>query len=172
MSVIATLNIGSNGATSLNGNSTALSTPADRARFLQLHRSAGGYVLGRNSYEHESYSQSAAPIYILTRHRRIEDLDKPNLTWIEVGDNLAEAMAKIRNLASAPLVIEAGVALLLPLIDSGCVVELQLSISPVAGDSRFIDVQKLLSKFTITNEVEVDSTRLLECRYNGDSSYS
>ena len=76
MSVIATINVGANGATSLHGSSRALSTPADRAAFLALHRRAGSYLVGYRSFIAEQYSPSQTPIIILTRsNREIADRD-------------------------------------------------------------------------------------------------
>jgi riboflavin biosynthesis pyrimidine reductase len=170
MSVIATLNVGRNGATSKNGNSTSLSSPADRSRFLALHRSAGSYLVGRNSYRAESYSSAEAPIYILSR-RAVPIPNAPENVRVIAEPTLVESARAIYRQGPHPIIVEAGVLLLLPLIESGCIEELELSISPIDGDDHFVDVAKLLSYFEIMSDESVAGTRLLKCRYQGDSAY-
>lgn len=171
MSVIATINVGRNGATSKSGSSATLSSDVDRAAFLALHRSAGAYVLGRNSFDAESYRHAAAPIYILTRTPSAMAHLNPYVTEVDVNLGLAVAMRKIRAVSSAPIVVEAGVGLLLPLIDAGCIEELHVTISPIDGDDHFLDTEKLLNHFEIISDEEQESTRLLKCRYQGHSAY-
>lgn len=171
MSVIATLNIGRNGATTIAGNSTALSSPADRERFLALHRKAGAFVLGRNSYTAERYSTSLTPIYIISRSEE-EIAGASSNVQIVNSPSLTESARKIYRSAPHPIVVEAGISLLMPLISSGCVEEFELSISPIDGDGNFIDVDELLSYFEIIDDQSVNGTRLLKCRYQGNSAYS
>lgn len=172
MSVIATINLGSNGATSKAGSSSALSSDIDRATFLDLHRSAGAYVLGRNSFDAESYRRAKVPIYILTR----TPTERANLNSyakeVNVSHGLAPAMQNIVRNNQGPIVVEAGVGLLLPLIAAGCIDELRVSISPMEGDGHYIDLRKLLTDFEIISDEEKSSTRLLKCRYKGNSAYS
>lgn len=170
MSVIATLNVGLNGATSKNGDSTSLSSPADRARFLRLHRSAGSYLVGRNSYGAEKYSSMSTPIFIASRSA-LPIPGAPKNVRVITEPTLIEIARSIYRKGPHPVIVEAGVSLLLPLIESGCIEELELSISPIAGDDHFVDVAQLLSYFEIMSDESVDGTRLLKCRYQGDSAY-
>ena len=167
MSVIATLVIASNGATALDGSSTALSTPADRERFLTLHRSASAYITGRNSFSAESYARSSAPVLILSRSgERVS-----GATVIDSSHGLPGAMRDVASRFASPIVVEAGPTLLIALVSQGCIEEIQLSISPVSGDENFIDYEELLKHFAIISDEVVDGTRLLHGRYNGDSAY-
>lgn len=170
MSVIATLNIGANGATTLGGSSRALSTSADRERFLALHRGAGAIVLGRNSAAHESYTAGACPIYLLTRDSAFEERTR-KFQVVHIGATLAAAMQKIVAENPSPIVVEAGPNLLLPLIAAGCIDEVQISLSPISGDDHFIDWQELMKDFEIVKDQMVDGTRLLQGRYQGDAAY-
>jgi dihydrofolate reductase len=172
MSVIATLNVGSNGATSKNGSSAELSSDVDRNSFLALHRSAGAYVLGRTSYLKESYSKSTAPLFILTRSPQGNLSSRGNVTEIDVSEGLIDPMRSIRATAPSPIVVEAGVKLLHALIAQGCIEELHLTISPIVGDGDFLDVETLLNTFQIVSDDMKDSTRMLKCRYQGHSAYS
>jgi riboflavin biosynthesis pyrimidine reductase len=73
---------------------------------------------------------------------------------------------------SGDIVVEAGALLLGALIDAQVIEILELSISPIAGDGGFIDLDALLAKFEITEDEVVDETRLLKCRYNRYSTDS
>jgi riboflavin biosynthesis pyrimidine reductase len=170
MSVIATINVGRNGATSINGGSQGLSSAEDRQRFLTLHRSAGSYLVGRNSYLAERYSSTSTPIYILSESNLPIDGAPANLTVI-AGRTLIESAQEIYKKGPHPIVVEAGVSLLIPLIESGCIDELELSISPIDGDAHFVDVEVILSHFEIVEDYLVDGTRILKGRYQGDSAY-
>lgn len=172
MALIATLVVGSNNATSKGGQSSPLSTPADRSRFLALHRSASAIITGRKSATVEDYSQTRVPIFVFTRDSEKLDLPHPTMKQVTVHKNLAEMVRGIAERFDGDLIIESGVALLQPLIEVGAVDRLALSISPVTGDGDFIDVENLLSHFSIEKEVSIDGTRLLECRYNGNSAHS
>jgi riboflavin biosynthesis pyrimidine reductase len=171
MSVIATMNVGSNGATSKGGSSTGLSSAIDRSAFLALHRSAGAYILGRNSYSVESYKKSKVPIYILTRTPHSSLHINENLFEIDVSRGLADAMRKITRTVPSPIIVEAGIGLLLALVEDGCIDELHLSFSPKEGDGHYLETETLLSNFDVMSDEEIDSTRLLKCRYKGDSAY-
>jgi riboflavin biosynthesis pyrimidine reductase len=170
MSVIATLNVGRNGATSKDGSSEAISSPADRQRFLALHRSAGSFLVGRNSYVAERYSSPNTQIFILSESG-LPIAGAPENVTIIAGSSLIESAREIHKKGTHPIVVEAGISLLVPLIESGCIEELELSISPIDGDAHFIDVETILAHFQIIEDANIDGTRLLKCRYQGDSAY-
>ena len=170
MTVIASLVVGSNGATSLNGRSRGLSTAADRTRFLERHRSAAAFIIGKKSALIESYSKSAVPIFIFTRSNEKLALPHPMMQQITVDRNLGEITQLIDLRIAGNIVVEAGVSLLQALIDVHVIEILELSISPIAGDGDFIDLAELLSKFEVTDEVEVEGTKLLKCRYKGNTT--
>ena len=170
MSVIATLNVGANGATSLGGSSTPLSTAADRQRFLALHRRAGAYVVGRNSAASELYTSSEIPLLILSRSA--VDQRAQGQEFIDTSEGLQSAMREIKAKYPAPIVVEAGPTLLTSLVSQGCIEELELTLSPISGDGNFINVVELIAQFTIISDEPIDGTRLLHGRYNGNSAYS
>jgi riboflavin biosynthesis pyrimidine reductase len=170
MSVIATLNIGANGSTSMAGSSVGLSTPEDRQRFLALHRRAGAYVLGRNSATSELYTTAKVPIFILSRDAQSQPINGEKI--INVAQGLQSAMREIKAKYPAPIVVEAGPTLLMALVSQGCIEEIELSFSPLVGDGDFINDVELLAQFTIIVDEKVNGTRLLHGRYNGDSAYS
>lgn len=89
---------------------------------------------------------------------------------VTINQNLVEVTKAIASRFNGDVVVEAGIELLHALIELGAIDELALSISPVAGDGDFINVEDLLSRFFIEHEIIEDDTRLLKCRYQGNSA--
>lgn len=164
MTVIASIVLGSNGAASLRGSSQGLSTPSDRARFLQRHRSAAAFIIGKKSAAIESYQKSQVPIYVFTRSSEKLDLSHPLMAQIFVHENLVEVINQISADVTGDIVVEAGPSLLLALAEAGAIEILELSISPFEGDGDFISIEKLLTLFEIVSDIEIDGTRLLQGR--------
>lgn len=172
MAVIASLVIGENGATTVGGISTPLSSPADRERFIARHRSAAAFIIGKNSARIESYSKSNVPIFIFSRNNEHLHFDHPNMQQVTVDRNLREITELIDLRIDGDIVVEAGIGLLIPMIEVGAIDILELSITPISGDGNFVDVEGLLNRFEIAKDVVIDGTRLLECRYNRNASNS
>jgi riboflavin biosynthesis pyrimidine reductase len=172
MALIATLVVGRNGATSKSGNSTGLSTPADRARFLTLHRSAAAIITGSKSAQSEDYARTTVPIFVYTRKSAQLQFSHPTMQQIIVDRDLPEITRRIEGRINGQVVIEAGADLLISMVTHGLVDELYLSIVPIDGDGNFIEVEKLLNRFEIESEENIDGTQLLQCRYKGNSSDS
>jgi riboflavin biosynthesis pyrimidine reductase len=174
MAVIASLVVGSNGATTLRGESRGLSTPADRERFLARHRSAAAFIIGKNSARVENYSGCEVPIFVLTRSFQPLTLTHPTMQQINVfpESDIAEITRRIDERVDGDIVVEAGAQLLISLIKVGVIDLLELSITPIEGDDCFIDIDSLISHFTEIKRREVDGTQLLECRNEGYSTNS
>jgi dihydrofolate reductase len=172
MTVIASIVLGSNGATSLNGSSIGLSTPADRTRFLARHKSASAFIIGKKSAVIESYAKSLVPIYVLTRSPVKLELPHPLMEQIIITGDLSEIVRELEKRTSGDIVVEAGPVLLMALVEAGVITTLELSISPIEGDGNFLSLEKLLSYFEIISDVEIDGTRLLQCRYKSDAPHS
>ena len=170
MALIASLVVGRNGATSLGGISTPLSTPSDRERFLKRHRSASAFIIGKRSALIENYSATEVPIFVFSRNAEVLNLPHPLMQQVTVdrGD-LGEIARRIDQRIEGEIVVEAGASLLGALIDEGVIDQLELSISPVDGDGDFIDVNDLIRNFDFSEVLAEDGTRLLQCRYKGDS---
>lgn len=173
MALIASLVVGSNGATSLGGKSRPLSTPSDRARFLKRHHSAAAFIIGKKSASLESYAATDVPIFVFSRSCETLTLPHPLMQQVTVdrGD-LGEISRRIDQRIEGDIVVEAGATLLTALIDAGVIDRWELSISPLAGDGDFIDYERLLKNFEVSEDVAEDGTRLLQCRYKGDSANS
>ena len=172
MAVIASFLLGANDASSLGGKSSPLSTPADRARFLARHRNAGAFIIGKQSAEIESYEKSSKPIFVFTRTMEPLHFAHPLMQQVSVEKDLAEITRRIDQRIEGDIVVEAGGQLLLAMIEAGVIDLLELTISPINGDGHFVAREQLLRDFTIMSDEEVDGTRLLQCRYKGDTAHS
>jgi riboflavin biosynthesis pyrimidine reductase len=170
MALIASLAVGANNATTLGGRSRELSTPADRVRFLALHRSAGAIITGKESAAIEEYSKTEIPIFVFSRKPEKLIFQHPTMQQINVDRDLLEISRRIDQHISGEIVIEAGPGLLMAMVEVGAVDFLQLSITPIEGDGNFIDLNHLFSYFEIENEDIQSGTRLLQCRYNGNAT--
>ncbi len=172
MAIIASLVVGANNATSMAGTSHLLSTPPDRARFLARHRSAAAFIIGKNSAAREMYSNSKVPIFVLSRSNTKLVLSNPAMEQVNVEKDFIEPLRIISERISGDIVVEAGHSLLIALSKEGLIDCLELTISPLDGDGDFIDLELLLSCYTVISEKNVNGTRLLECRNKSNSTNS
>ena len=173
MALIASLVVGSNGATSLHGKSSPLSTPSDRRRFLKRHRQAAAFIIGRQSALIESYGASRVPIFVFSRSSAAISLPHPLMQQVTVNrSDLGEISRSIEQRIEGDIVVEAGAALLTAMIQSEVIDILEISITPIAGDGNFIDIDDILRNFDCSEVVAEDGTRLLQCRYQGNAAHS
>ena len=173
MALIASLVVGSNGATSLHGKSAPLSTPSDRARFLTRHRSAAAFIIGKQSALMESYNASQVPIFVFSRSSETISLPHPLMQQITVDSgDLGEISRRIDQQIEGDIVIEAGASLLIAMIDAGAIDTLEISISPIEGDGHFINIENILKNFDCSEEIADDGTQLLHGRYQGNAAHS
>jgi riboflavin biosynthesis pyrimidine reductase len=173
MALIASLVVGRNGATSLGGKSAPLSTPSDRERFLERHRSAGAIIVGKRSALIENYSATTVPIFVFSRNAEVLNFSHPLMQQVTVdrGD-LGEISRRIDQRIEGEIVVEAGASLLRALIAEEVIEQLELSISPIDGDGDFIDVEEITNNFYCSEVIAEDGTRLLQCRYKSDAANS
>lgn len=155
--VIANLVVGRNLATSLHGRSSALSFPADRARFHALRGGASAIVIGGATFRAEPYFKNedrsnVKPLLVATKNSSLLNSSYAGIEFIDMEpQNLIEsALAKF----GAPILIEGGVAFITPLISSCQIDRLYLTRSPEIGDSDFFD-EELLTGYQLFEE-EVD----------------
>lgn len=170
MAVIASLVVGANHATSKDGSSRALSTPADRERFLRRHRGASAFIIGKKSAQSESYGAARVPIFVYSRSSAPLHFNHPLMQQVTVDRNLRDITQLIDLRIDGDIVVEAGPALLMALVKEGVIDLLELTLSPISGDDNFIDVERLMKTFTIESDELVDGTRLLSCRNQSNAS--
>jgi riboflavin biosynthesis pyrimidine reductase len=144
--VIASLVVGSNGATSLAGRSKGLRTPEDRERFLALRRSAdlGAIVVGSATAAVEPYQQTPHPLFIYKRAS---------------GVSPAEFLRELRGKISGAILCEGGVTFIHQLLEDDALDLLHLTRAPIAGDGHFLNFSLITKRMSlISREVEGETT--------------
>lgn len=159
MTVIGTLVVGADGSTSKGGNSAGVTTAIDRTAFLQRRRRADCIIIGGNTARTEPYQRTPVPVVVLSRNL-INPLSGNRLAhcW-----NLSpiKAIDKALKTFGPRIHIEAGISIFTELISAGLIEELELSITTITGGEDKLDIDQLLSSFTIVKEEEIDGTRLI-----------
>lgn len=159
MPVIATLVVGADGSTSKNGNSAGVTTALDRSEFLQRRRSADCIIIGGNTARTEPYQRTPVPVVVLSR-TLINPLSGNRLAhcW-----NLKpeKALDKAVKTFGPRIHIEAGASIFQELIGAGRIDQLELSVTEITGGEDKLDIQELLSNFTITRDETVEGTRFI-----------
>jgi riboflavin biosynthesis pyrimidine reductase len=162
MAVTVTLVVGADGSTSKGGNSSGVSSAADRSAFLARRRLADCILIGGNTARNEPYHRTPVPVVVLSKSL-INPLANNRLAhcW-----NLAPAKAieRAEKTFGSNIHVEAGVAIIQELIDAGLVDVLELSITDVTGGEDVIDVKQLLSHFSISEEKIESGTHFISAR--------
>jgi len=162
MPVIATLVVGADGSTSKNGNSAGVTTALDRSEFLQRRRSADCIIIGGNTARTEPYQRTPVPVVVLSR-ALINPLSGNRLAhcW-----NLSPVKAVDKALAAfGPRIhIEAGATILKELVEAGRIDEIELSITAVTDGEDKLDIEELLTHFTIFKDESVEGTRFISAK--------
>ena len=135
--LLASLVVGSNGATSLRGNSRELRTPEDRERFLALRNSnrVGAIVVGSATADAEPYQKAPHPLYIYRRSS---------------GLTPKELIEKVRREISGAILCEGGITLIHHLLREDLIDEFHLTHAPIPGDDHYLDRALLTSKLSLS----------------------
>jgi riboflavin biosynthesis pyrimidine reductase len=172
MAVIASFVMGANGASTLDGKSAPLSTPADRERFLSRHRSAAAFIIGKASAQVESYAAAKVPIFVFSRSSAALTFPHPLMQQVTVDrGHLGDITRIIDHRIDGDIVVEAGASLLIALIEAGVIDEIELTISPRNGDGNFFNLDQIYKNFSWSEVTVEDGTRLLQGRYKRDSTH-
>lgn len=156
MSVIATLVVGKDGSTSKNGSSAGVTTSADRGKFLARRRLADCILIGGNTARNEPYYRTPIPVVVVSHSTLNALADNSNAHWWNTSPEIA--LARAIATFGPNVVIEAGAEMISRLADLGLVDALELSVTDVIDGVQPIDYKKLLAKFSIVSETQIDST--------------
>lgn len=156
VSIVATLVVGADGATSKESQSAGVSSPADRKIFLHRRREVDCIIIGGNTARHEPYNRTPVPLVVISR----------SLVNPVQGNHLAslwncspiQAVEKARILFGPKILIEGGVSIINELIEHHLIDRIELSVTPATGGEGRIDWMALISQFTHCQSREVDGT--------------
>ncbi|QLL23496.1 hypothetical protein DLE03_03860 [Actinobacteria bacterium IMCC25003] len=159
MTVTVTLVVGADGSTSKHGNSSGVSSAADRSTFLARRRLADCILIGGNTARSEPYHRTPVPVVVLSKSL-INPLADNRLAhcW-----NLSpvKAIERASTTFGPNIHVEAGVGIIQQLIAANLVDALELSITDVTGGEDLIDISELLSHFPNQSERLDAGTRFI-----------
>lgn len=163
LNVIANLVVSSTGATSKNGSSIGLSSPADRKRFHELRSQADAILIGGSTARREPYKKTPIPLFIIT-HSLVR-LQPKNQLAKQLNLPPAAALQEIsnffKNVQSAQLLVEAGPKLLMQMIEENLIKTLHLTVNHKVDGENKIELTELVKNFDLlsVDKIEDDEFR-------------
>lgn len=156
MSVVATLVVSQDGATSKDFASKGVSSDEDRKIFLERRRTVDCIIVGGNTARHEPYNRTPVPLVVVSR----------SLVNPVAGNHLAhlwnctpaQAIDKAKKKFGSNILIEAGISFINELIDHNLIDQLELSVTPAVGGENIVDWDALLKRFSSTTKREEGGT--------------
>jgi riboflavin biosynthesis pyrimidine reductase len=136
--VVASLVVGSNGATTLAGTSAGLRTEEDRERFLALRNSdaIGAILVGSATAATEPYQRTPHPLFI---YERVSGLSP------------TEFLHEVRGKISGAILCEGGVTLIHLLLNGDVLEFLHLTRTPIIGDGHFLNLSLVTKKMRLVS---------------------
>jgi riboflavin biosynthesis pyrimidine reductase len=157
LNVIANLVVSSTGATSKNGSSVGLSSPADRQRFHDLRKQSDAILIGGSTARREPYKKTPIPLFIIT-HSLVR-LQPKNQLAKQVNLPPQLALTEISNFfadkESAQILVEAGPKLLTQMIQERLIQTLYLTINHGVTGENIIDLKELVKNFKLISSEKI-----------------
>lgn len=161
MNVYATLVMGRDGSTSLEGSSAGVTTAADRAQFLARRRQSDVIIIGGNTARNERYRRTPVPLVVLSHSYPEIVGENPRAHWWNLSP--VEAVRKAEREFGPSIFIEGGVSMIGQLLSLGLISQLNLSVTPMSGGENRADLTELLSYFTVVEQNEKGDTIFYSC---------
>ena len=154
MSIVATIVVGADGSSTINGSSTEVTSAADRATFLQRRRLVDCIIIGGNTARNEPYSKTPVPLVVVSKQ------EHPQLPAAHVWDlDPKDALKKARHEFGENILIEGGASFMSYLLEQNLVDVLELSVTHATGGADIFDYKKFLSlAHRVTEKVVSDTT--------------
>lgn len=154
MSIVATIVVGADGSSTINGSSSEVTSAADRATFLQRRRLVDCIIIGGNTARNEPYSKTPAPLVVVSKQ------EHPQLPSAHVWDlDPKDALTRARQEFGDNILIEGGSFFISHLLEQNLVDVLELSVTNSTGGADIFDYKKFLSlAHRVTEKVVSDTT--------------
>ena len=153
MSIVATIVVGADGSSTINGSSTEVTSAADRATFLQRRRLVDCIIIGGNTARNEPYSKTPVPLVVVSRQAH------PNLPAAHVWDlDPKDALTKALQEFGENILIEGGASFISYLLEQNLVDVLELSVTHATGGADIFDYERFLSLAHSVNKKVVSDT--------------
>jgi riboflavin biosynthesis pyrimidine reductase len=149
VSIVATIVVGADGSSTINGSSSEVTSTADRATFLQRRRLVDCIIIGGNTARNEPYSKTPVPLVVVSKQ------EHPQLPSANVWDlDPKDALTRARQEFGENILIEGGASFISYLLDV-----LELSVTNSTGGADIFDYKKFLSlAHRVTEKVVSDTT--------------
>lgn len=153
MSIVATIVVGVDGSSTINGSSTEVTSAADRATFLQRRRLVDCIIIGGNTARNEPYSKTPVPLVVVSKQ------EHPQLPAAHVWDlDPMDALTRARQEYGENILIEGGASFISYLLEQNQVDVLELSVTHTTGGADIFDYKKFLSLAHSVNKKVVSDT--------------
>ena len=162
MRVLANLVLGSDGSTTLDGSSKALSSATDRKRFHELRAQASAILIGGNTARSEPYSTTPVPLAVITRSGDIPESVRGNPKAQIWELDPISAIKKAGEEFGGNILVEGGINLVQELLIANQIDELYLTLSKKSGGENVYDLSALTRDFTVESSEKIDGETFLK----------
>jgi len=162
MSVFASLVVGADGSTSKNGSSNGISSGVDRTTFLARRRKADFILIGGQTARIEPYHRTPVPVVVASRSMINALADNRLAHWWNLSP--VSALEKGTKKFGPNVLVEAGPRLINELIQARVLDGIHLSITDVIDGEDVINIEELLSHFTVIERDESQGTFFIEAK--------
>lgn len=162
MRVLANLVLGSDGSTTLDGSSKALSSATDRKRFHELRALASAILIGGNTARTEPYATTPVPLVVITRSDNIPVSVRQNTRAHIWQLDPISAIKKAGDEFGGNILVEGGMNLIQELLIANQIDELYLTLSTKSGGENVYDLSALTRDFTVESSEKVDGETFLK----------
>jgi riboflavin biosynthesis pyrimidine reductase len=166
MRVLANLVLGSDGSTTLDGSSKALSSATDRKRFHELRAQASAILIGGNTARSEPYATTPVPLAVITRSGNIPESVKGNPKAQIWELDPISAIKKAGEEFGGNILVEGGINLVQELLIANQIDELYLTLSKKSGGENVYDLSALTRDFTVESSEKIDGETFLKLTRN------
>ena len=153
MSVTATIVVGADGCTCIDGTSAQVTSVADRENFLKRRRLADCIVIGGNTARNEPYLKTPVPLVVISRHSHPK-LPAAHIWNVDPCDGVIKASKEF----GENVLIEGGSSFISYLLDNNVIDSLELSVTPVIGGTDTFDFAKYFARAASLSQKNVDGT--------------
>jgi len=162
MRILANLVLGSDGSTTLEGSSKALSSASDRKRFHELRALASAILIGGNTARTEPYATTPVPLVVITRSGEIPESFRSNPKAQIWELDPVSATNRAREEFGGNILIEGGMRLIQELLIANQIDELYLTLSNKSGGENVYDLSALTRDFTVESSEKLDGETFLK----------
>jgi riboflavin biosynthesis pyrimidine reductase len=149
VSVWANLVVGSNGATTFNGNSRALSSHLDRKRFHEIRSKAELILIGGQTARIEPYSKTPVELVVITRSPENIGSAAQNPRHRTINQSPAQVIEELLQQGKKNILVEGGANFLRDLLSHRLLDGIYITMANGEGDGNFVEIDELTQDFEI-----------------------